>query len=307
MDEVKVETVSETVGARLKAARIKNKMSLEDIAALTRIPLRHLESVEESAWDRLPAPTYTIGFAKAYAGAVGLDRTEIGDTLRDELGGQRYTATTPESFEPADPARTMPKWLVIGAIAAVVVLVLLMSWLNERSLKDDAEPAANVAATAAAPSAASTPQRPAAQGPVVIAASEQAWLQVYEKGGATYFSGMLNAGQNFTVPPSAAAPMLKTAKPEALRIMVGNAAAPTIGPAGRMISDVSLRPADLLRSGAASAPAAVPPPVTAPPAAQPSRPPSVQPRRSAPQRPSPSAPPSSVDTVPEPQANSAAQ
>jgi cytoskeletal protein RodZ len=302
MDEDKVETVTETVGARLKAARVKSKLSLEDIAAQTRIPLRHLESVEESAWDRLPAPTYTIGFAKAYAGAVGLDRTEIGDTLREELGGQRYTAATPVVFEPADPARSMPKWLVIGAIVAVIVLVLLLSWLNERSLEDDGEPATNVSATVTPSAAPPAAQRPAAQGPVVIAASEQAWLQVYEKGGATYFSGMLNAGQNFTVPPSATAPMLKTAKPEALRVMVGNAEAPTVGPAGRMISDVSLLPADLLRAGAAPAPA----PATAQPAAPAQRRPAVQPRRIAPQR-QPSLPPVPAAPVPEPQANSAAQ
>jgi cytoskeleton protein RodZ len=260
MDEDKVETVSDTVGARLKAARTKQKMSLEDIAAQTRIPLRHLESVEQSAWDRLPAPTYTIGFAKAYAGAVGMDRAEVSEQLREELGGHRYTVTSTDTFEPADPARSMPKWLVIGAVVAVILLVLLMSWLNERSLDDPAEPEANVVASVPAPRAAPPAAQPAAQGPVVISASEQAWLQIYEKGGETYFSGMLNAGQNFTVPPNATAPMLKTAKPEALRITVGTAAAPPIGPAGRMISDVSLLPADLLRQGTASPSAATPSP-----------------------------------------------
>ena len=227
--------------------------------------------------------------------------------LREELGGQRYTATVPEVFEPADPARSMPKWLVIGAIAAVIILVLLMSWLNERSLEDDGEPVANVAAPAAPPPVASAPQQPAAQGPVVIAASEQAWLQVYEKGGATYFSGMLDQGQNFTVPPSAAAPMLKTAKPEALRIMVGNSAVPTVGPAGRMVSDVSLLAADLLRSGPAPAPAAAPPAATVQSAAPAPRRAAAQPRRSAPQRQSPPAAPAPADPAPEPQANNAAQ
>ena len=306
MDEDRVETVTDTVGARLKAARTKMKMSLEDIAAQTRIPLRHLESVEQSAWDRLPAPTYTIGFAKAYAGAVGLDRAEVSEQLREELGGHRYTVTSTDTFEPADPARSMPKWLVIGAVAAVIALVLLMSWLNERSLEDPAEPEANVAASAPARRPTPPPTQPAAQGPVVLTATEQAWLQIYEKGGSTYFSGMLNAGQNFTVPPNATAPMLKTAKPEALRIMVGTAVAPTIGPAGRMISDVSLLPADLLRQGAAPAP------VAAPPQPQPAAPRASAPpqRRSTPRRQPPPAPvqaPPPPAPAPEPQANSIAQ
>ena len=134
MDEELVETNVPTVGERLKAAREEKGLSLEDIAAQTRIPRRHLESLEEGDWDKLPAPTYTTGFAKSYASAVGLDRTEIGDQLRAEMGGQRFTTTTPEVFEPADPARTMPKWLVFGTVAAVVLLVLVMTWLNKRSL-----------------------------------------------------------------------------------------------------------------------------------------------------------------------------
>src|SRR5689334_21866103 len=120
---------------RWRTAREKEGMRLEDIAAQTRIPQRHLEALERSDWDSLPAPTYTTGFAKSYASAVGLDRTDIGDQLRAEMGGQRFTANTLESFEPADPRRSMPKWLVIGTIVALVVIVGLMSWLNNRSLE----------------------------------------------------------------------------------------------------------------------------------------------------------------------------
>ena len=71
-----------TVGERLKAAREAQGLSLEEVASRTRIPTRHLESIEASEWTRLPAPTYSIGFAKSYASAVGLDRTDIGEQLQ---------------------------------------------------------------------------------------------------------------------------------------------------------------------------------------------------------------------------------
>ena len=303
MDEDKVATNSSTVGARLKAARTKQKMSLEDIAAQTRIPLRHLESVEQSAWDRLPAPTYTIGFAKAYAGAVGMDRAEVSEQLREELGGHSYKVTSTDSFEPVDPARTMPKWLVLGAIAGVLLLVLLLSWLNERSLEADEPAAANTAAPIAAAPATPAPARPAAQGPVVLNATEQVWLRVYDKAGTEYFSGMLNPGQTFAVPSSAAAPLLKTAKPEALRINVGSAIAPTVGPAGKMISDVSLLPADLLRSGAAPAPAAAA--AQAQPTAA-SRVPPPRPRTARRPPAQPAQPPPASVPEPQPEVNGAA-
>ncbi len=255
-----------TAGERLRAAREEKGLTLEDVAAQTRIPRRHLESLENSDWERLPAPTYTNGFAKSYASVVGLDRAEIGDQLRAEMGGHRPMTTTSEVFEPVDPARTMPKWLVFGAIAAVLLLVLLMSWLNERAVRGPDDEATEAPATAAvanpsAPAATAPPAATAAQGPVAITANEAVWIQVYEKGGAKLFEGILAAGQRFDVPATAAAPMLRTGKPEALRISVGTADAPAVGPPATTVSDVSLLGPDLMRgptAAAVSAPSAAP-------------------------------------------------
>ena len=262
-DEELVEPDVPTAGERLRAAREEKGLSLEDVAAQTRIPTRHLESLEASDWDKLPAPTYTTGFAKSYATAVGLDRAEIGEQLRGELGGQRPVTHQPaEVFEPADPARTMPKWLVFGAIAAVIAVVLLMGWLNERSLEQPEEPTNAVAAQAPAPQApAQVPPAPAAaQGPVVLTATGPAWIRITDQGRALY-EGVLQPGQSYTVPATATAPLLRAGAPEALRINVGNSVAPPVGPAGQVTSNVSLLPADLMRGpgaapgGAAAAPA----------------------------------------------------
>jgi cytoskeletal protein RodZ len=280
MDEEElVEADVPSVGERLRAAREEKKMSLEDIAAQTRIPQRHLESIEKSEWDKLPAPTYTIGFARSYATSVGLDRTEISDQLRTEIGGSRPTMTVPEVFEPADPARTMPKSLVFGAIAAVLILVLVMTWLNKRSLEPGDESTANTAAAtpAVAQPSAPPPAPASAQQPVVLTATDAVWLQVYEKGGATLFSGMLQPGQTYAVPPTAVAPLLKTGKPEALRISVGNTIAPAVGPVATTVNDVSLLPADLLKTPAPQATPSAPAPRPRPQATAPVPPPAAEP------------------------------
>lgn len=260
MDEDLVETEGSPVGQRLRAAREEKGLNLEDIAAQTRIPRRHLESLEEGDWDKLPAPTYTIGFARSYATVLGLDRTEIAEQLRGEMGGQRAPVVAPaEVFEPADPARTMPKWLVLGAIVAVIAIVLVMSWLNERSLDAGDEAGTTApAAVATAPQAAPAPQAAqpqSAQGPVVLTATAPAWIRVTD-GGKSLYEGVLQPGQSFTVPPTATAPLLRAGAPEALRINVGNAVAPAVGPAGKVTSNVSLKPADLMRGPSPAAPAA---------------------------------------------------
>ena len=71
------------------------------------------------------------------------------------MGGQRFATNQAEVFEAADPRRTMPKWLVIGTIIAVIVLVVLMSWLNKRSLEQPDETSNTVVAENSAEARAS--------------------------------------------------------------------------------------------------------------------------------------------------------
>jgi cytoskeleton protein RodZ len=297
MDEAVVETEAPSVGEQLRAAREAKGINLEDVAAQTRIPRRHLESLENSDWDKLPAPTYTIGFAKSYASAIGLDRADIGEQLREEMGGRRAMTATTEVFEPADPARTMPKGLVFGAIGAVIVLILLMTWLNNRSLEQPDETNNVVTAEATPPPQRTAPPPTAvASGPVVLTAIAPVWFQITQKGGASLFSGMLQPGQTFAVPPTATAPLLRTGKPEALRITVGNSVAPPIGPPATTVRDVSLLPADLMKGGVTAAPAA-PAPQAAP--AAPPRP-APRTRRSQPRttRSTPTQPPAGTAPLP---------
>lgn len=252
MDEETDVTESASVGERLRSAREEKGFSLEDIAAETRIPRRHLESLEAGDWEKLPAPTYTVGFAKSYAGAVGLDRTDVGEQLRAEMGGFRNDTSTVETFEPADPARTMPRWLVLSAIVAIVLVVLVFSWIRNQSLTETEVPEtmAEQPAQQAPPATQQAAEPAAAQGPVVLTATAPAWIRVTDQG-RTLFEGMLQPGQRYEVPPTATAPMLRVGAPEALRIMVGDAVAPPVGPPGQVTSDVSLAPADLMsRAGA---------------------------------------------------------
>jgi len=170
-------------------------------------------------------------------------------------------------------------------------VVLALTWLNKRALQDTSEPITNT--ETAAPAATEPPPltAPTPQGPVVLTAKEPTWIQVYEKGGQTFFSGTLNAGQNFTVPPNAAAPLLKTGKPEGLTITVGSAVAPEVGPAAKMVSDVSLLGPDLMKGGATSAAEASTTAAQSPPSR-----PTRSPRRAS--APAPAAAPTTADAAP---------
>ena len=273
MDEIDEDGIV-TVGQRLKEAREAAGLSIEDVAATTRIPTRHLASLEIGDWDQLPASTYSVGFAKNYATAVGLDKAEIAEQLRAEMGGARPVATNMEVYETADPARTMPKGLVFGALGLVLVAVLLFTWLSNRGMESSsATPALDNEIAAADNFVVAAPTT---TGTVVLTANEAVWIEVRD-GGAILKQGELAAGESYEVPANAVAPRLTTGKPEALRIAIGTADAPAVGPVGERVAGVSLLAADLMKGPAAAPAPAAPTPATAAPQGSPSTP-----RREAP-------------------------
>jgi cytoskeleton protein RodZ len=252
-----------SVGDRLKTARQAQGLSVDDVAARTRVPKRHIESIEQGDWAALPAPTYSIGFARAYAGAVGLDAAQIGQDLRDQLGPRRRPEQAAPYYEPADPARVPPRslWLVAGLIA-VALMVGYGVWRS--TLYDEDETVVATAAEQATPAPRPAPvQGPAAPaapitGPVVLTATDEVWLRVYEAGGRRLFEGTMTPGQRFEVPQASTSPKILTGRPDAVRVTVGTTEIPPLGPAERTISDVSLLAPDLLARLPGNAPAAAP-------------------------------------------------
>ena len=87
------------IGSELRAARKARGLTVEQVAALTRIRHSYLEAIERNDFDVLPAPIYTRGFLTAYAREVGLDPRDI---------VQRYTSTH-EASKVTPPADQIPE------------------------------------------------------------------------------------------------------------------------------------------------------------------------------------------------------
>jgi cytoskeletal protein RodZ len=251
------------VGERLRAAREAKGISLQEIASHTRIPIRHLEHIEKGEWAALPAATYSVGFARSYATMVGIDAAEVSQELRGELGIARSHQASPAAayYEPADPARVPPR--SIALIAGVLIVLLVAGYLFWRSQTVGDAPAEPQLVETQAPVQQPQPQQtaqPAAPstGPVVLTATENVWLRVYEgNGGPALFQGELKAGERYEVPANATAPQIRTGRPQALRVTVGSTVIPPLGDADRTIANVSLKAADLsARAQGQAAPAA---------------------------------------------------
>lgn len=246
----------EGAGQRLRRAREEQGLELAQVAAQTRIPIRHLQVIEQGAFGKLPAPTYATGFSRSYARMLGLDEQDIIGRVRSEMAydtGQRTERSA--SFDPGDPAKTPSAALAwTGAIAAIILFVggvmFYNSWFGA-----GADPAPLVATPVAdAPSiasSASTPQQAAqpaaaagAPGQVVFTALEDGiWVRFFDADGTRLLEKTMATGESFAIPPDAPQPRINTGRPDAFAITVGGRPVPKLaeGPTTIGGAEVSAR------------------------------------------------------------------
>ena len=74
-----------SIGQKLKSAREAQGLTLVQVYERTKIPLNHLQAVEEGDTEDLPEPVYILGFIKRYADCVGLDGQVLSDDFRTHL------------------------------------------------------------------------------------------------------------------------------------------------------------------------------------------------------------------------------
>jgi cytoskeleton protein RodZ len=252
-----------TVGEQLQAERERQELTLSDLAAKTRVPMRHLDAIEKSDFGALPGTTYTLGFARSYANAVGMDAAKVSADLRAELaqgGHEGYQAPT-QNYEPADPSRVPSR--ALAWTAAAVGVVVVAAYLIWRSMALDA----SVAVTAPAPAEQQAQATPAAADPasvpvggaVVLTATGDVWVKIYDADNKRLYENEMKVGDSFTVPPDANKPMIVTGRPQALTVTVGGKTVPPLGAADKTVADLEVSAAALL----ARAPAeVVTPPAT---------------------------------------------
>lgn len=70
------------IGQKLKAARESRGLSLRQICERTKIPINHLQALDDGNTDGLPEAVYVAGFIKRYAEMVGLDGYALSDDFK---------------------------------------------------------------------------------------------------------------------------------------------------------------------------------------------------------------------------------
>ena len=244
-------------GTILRKTREAKGLTLDQVASETRIPVRHLEVMEEGDFANLPARTYATGFARTYAKMLGLDAEEIVAKVREELAvegdGYRERGST---FEPGDPAKIPSAGLAwAGGIAAILLVAGAIAFYSTYygagtgpdPLQVEAPAVTEQVAEAPADAAQSDKAAIPSNGQVVFTALEDGiWVRFYDEGGDKLLEKLMDSGERYEVPAAAKQPRINTGRPDALAITIGGQQVPKLAEEPVVIGDAPVSAAALL-------------------------------------------------------------
>jgi cytoskeletal protein RodZ len=128
----------QSVGTRLREARIKKGYTLEDVNARTRISLKNLDAIESDDLAKISSPFTYRSFVRQVADLVGLDHAALATdaqaastTMPEPLvPGQEEVCVRPNQYQPVKPKPSW-NWLRMASIAGVAGLVsVYLIWRN---------------------------------------------------------------------------------------------------------------------------------------------------------------------------------
>ena len=176
-----------TMGAYLRAARRRRRISIERAAEDTRIRSDFLMRMESDEFDFL-APTYVRGFLKSYARYLRVDPDPLTAEFDSRFGGTRVESAHIVALERhgkrhlAQPRKKMSSWGVaaIGA-AAVIVLLAVVGLIQGSGEEPPPRVASNDEQESPSPDVRQSPRQPSAtptQEPDVVAVDGTLELEI---------------------------------------------------------------------------------------------------------------------------------
>jgi len=221
-----------SIGQTLAAAREKAGLTVEQVAAATRIRRTLVMDIERDDFASSGGDFYARGHVRTIAQKVGIDPAPLlaeFDAARPEAAPPRATDVF-ESETAARPERRGPNWSAAMAVAVAVVLVYGVVQVVTRDRPTPTEgisgdPRETAATSAPATTSASpTPtgdgsavaQAPRTKVTVVVRARDTSWVQATTASGEELFQGLLeDETRTFT-------------DRQRIKLVIGNAGAVTL-------------------------------------------------------------------------------
>lgn len=229
-------------GERLRCAREAAGLTLADVSAQLKMPVRVVESLEAEDWSRLGAPVFIRGQLRSYGRLLGLTTSQVAATsVQTMIEPSRLvprTYTPPMQRAAEQFARRMVYIVITAAIAVPV-------WLATRphlGLPNDAAAPLDLPMSASQNGSSNSAGGPQAVSPTPVVASltslpsgsvaepglslqfnADSWVEITASDGTTLEKALVSQGQQRTYAPGQVA-----------RVVLGNGTAVEVSEQGRV-------------------------------------------------------------------------
>jgi cytoskeleton protein RodZ len=127
-----------TVAEQLRQAREAQKLTIQELAEITKIRTDHIRALEEGNFNVFPAPVYIRGFVRTVSTILKLDVPQVMSNLEGELGQTvKFREPPPLTDQPKTPLDfvmlqlSKVNWrggaVVVGGLAVVAVVILVVA------------------------------------------------------------------------------------------------------------------------------------------------------------------------------------
>lgn len=119
-----IKTQQQTVGTKLKAARRKMDLTLEQAEEATKIRQKYLKAIESDNWNEFPSRIYVYGFIKKYAEFLELEGNKVLEEFKAEFGQNRPNFTPRKQESILDRIVITPKFIIWLLVTVLVAFAL---------------------------------------------------------------------------------------------------------------------------------------------------------------------------------------
>ncbi|MDH5633827.1 MAG: DUF4115 domain-containing protein [Gammaproteobacteria bacterium] len=128
-------------GASLAAGREKAGMSREQVADRLHLSTKQIEALEINDWKGLPEAPYVRGYIRNYALLVGIDDRPLVDAFKAQQAKEKKQAEPVQAAVKAGAVATsQQQMMTIGAVVAVIAIVLVIFLFNGSDERRPAQP-----------------------------------------------------------------------------------------------------------------------------------------------------------------------
>ena len=156
----------DSLGSYLRQERERQQVSLQEIAAATKIQLKFLEALEHDAYDQLPAPPFVVGFLRAYAQYITLDAETVLTAYRSLQRAPEPPEAAPRPVPTPTPSSQRRQLIRLGVFLVVFGVITGLVLHELRRGQPTRSPVASFPAVLPG-QAEKSPETPGAVTPVV--------------------------------------------------------------------------------------------------------------------------------------------